>query len=201
VFANGAVTAAFARIFGEAASSGGMLGDSDASGNVRDPAVSRAASAAANEALGDSLTTTYGSLDAASAVWSDAVQPVADQFDTEIASKFFQVRGGYRFGRAYSDGIICSKSVQCAVSWRSGGDVRGSLVGYIHTHPSNRMGPFSGGDLYQAWSASDEGRSPFSAYVSLPNRQIWSWSSVDYMRSRAAYSSWDQANNLARRVR
>jgi RHS repeat-associated protein len=199
-FANGAVTAAFSYAFSSVARSV-MSNDTDATGvNVTDPRVGRAAGAAANEALGDALTTTHPTLDAAATAWSDAVQPVAGRFDTEIASKFFSVRGGFRIGRAYSDGVICSRSVQCGVSTSLAPDVRsGMLAGYIHTHPSNAG--FSGNDLAMAYRFYTQTGIHQSAYVSLPNRQVFAWSTESWASTRPGLGSWQDYAQFSRQVR
>lgn len=165
-----------------------------------DPKVGRLARDEANKALGNSLNTTYSSLDEASMVWDDAVRPVADKYNTEIGSKYFRVADGYRFGRAHSDGVICGSS-GCSVNIEIAPDVLGGvMVGYIHSHP--KASSFTGADLYYAHSVWTRSGVHQKAYVTLPGGQIRSWSTEDYVREAHKYPrDWDAYSAFERIVR
>lgn len=200
-YGNGADTEAGHAVVESPSSS--MSNNTDQSGvNVTDPHVGGAAMMAADKALGDDLDITYPSMDAAAIVWSDKVQPIASKFDTEISSKFFKVRGGYRIGATFSDGVICSRSAQCGVSTPLAPDIDifgAQLSGYIHTHPGNAN--FSGNDLFIAHSFFKQTGMHQMAYVSLPNGRIYSWSTTSWANTHPGFSDWQKYSQFARRVR
>ena len=176
-----------------------ILQGSNGSGrNTIRPGIGKEATEAANNALGDTLTTTYPSMDAASDVWADKVDPIAAQFDTEIGSKYFSAPGGYRIGSAYSSGVICSERDVCSINIRLAGDVSGGILsGYIHTHPDNSR--LSGSDLYVAYDFYKQIGMHQSAYVALPNSQIWTWSTRSWSENPGLsnWKSYDKYSRLA----
>jgi RHS repeat-associated protein len=199
-FVNGAVTSAMAFAFGKMAESRAQDRDGGTRRVIR-PEVGIQAAAAADEVLGGALSKVFGSMDEASVAWSDAVQPVADRFDTEIAAKFFKIsEGEFMIGRSTSDGVICSLSVGCSVNVRIAPSIGGmaTLSGYIHTHPGNTN--FSGADLYTAYRFYRDTGLHQSAYVSLMNRQVWTWSSQSWQNNPKS-GSWNDYGQFSRRVR
>jgi hypothetical protein len=184
---------------GSFSSQGASLFDGEG-GIFRDPEVGRLATDEANEALSDSFNVTYRTLNNASIAWSDAVRPVADKYNTEIGSKLFSVKGGYRFGRAHSDGVICG-SRGCSVNTNIAQDIRGGIrVGSIHTHPGTDS--FSGNDLYNAhdyWRRSGVHQ---TNYVTLHGGGIRSWSTEDYVREAHKYpQDWNAYRAFERVIR
>ena len=138
-----------------------------------DRALAVAAMNAANAALQKNgiLGKTDPDLDHLLGLWSDTVQPIAKKYDTELLSDIYAMMDGWQVGSAYSDGERCSTGMRCGVS-PFGGQVAGGFEwGYIHTHPNN-LCCFSPGDWQAArnmWLGNGFG----TAFVSLPNGQIW----------------------------
>ncbi len=189
-FANGAVTAAFGYAFGAMASDGlhdgsGLMERTDA-GEIKRIAAS--ATAEANQALGDLIGRRYETMDSAALAWSDAISPVSEKYNTEIASRFFKSGRGYAFGSATSDGLI--KSVDPAGSLLKGGLL---TTGYIHTHPTTAL--FSPNDLDYAVGMYKRANSGWfaggidqSAFVAVRGGAVYRWSVNEYISSGGA--SW-----------
>ena len=149
----------------------------------------------ANRALGNLIGKTYETLDEAAEIWAQRVRPVAAKYIAEIASRFFEVKGGYAFGSATSDGYIHE------VDPTFGGSVHGAFYtrGYIHTHPSNRS--FSENDLNWAHKMYLEaGGLHQSAYVVLESGRIDSWSTRSWATAPKA-GSWSDYMKYTRRVK
>lgn len=189
-FANGAVTGAFAFAVGSIASR--SLHDSSSLAERTDAAeIKRVAAAAtrdANAALGDLIGQRYETQNSAALAWSDKVSPIADKYNTEIASRFFKKGSGYAFGSAVSDGII--KSVDPGGSLLKGGLL---TAGYIHTHPTAAL--FSANDLDYAVGMYKRANSGWyaggvdqSAFVAVRGGSVYRWSVNEYISSGGA--SW-----------
>lgn len=144
--------------------------------NVVNPSVAAAAANEANEAL-KNVQQSSSNQDQLAKIWGAAVQPIAEKYDTEIASKFFLTSGGYRFGLAVSDGVLCSQSAICSVNIYNAPNVPGGvLTGYAHTHPNN-LG-LSGSDLYVAYNiwAVNALLNSVTVYATQPDGRIRRWS-------------------------
>jgi len=199
-FANGAALGAFAAALYEGiASTDTRLYDGDGSTEYIDSQVGESATRDANEALGDVLQTTYASEEDAAKAWSGKVRAIANKYDTEIASKNFGVKGGYRLGSAYSDGVICSRG-GCSVEPNLGGDVSGGVrVGVIHNHPGNDI--FSGRDLRTTAYDSRYFRVNQTAFVSLRNGEIWKWSAKSYFDLDNPLPRWEDYNRFSEKLK
>ena len=190
-FANGAVTAAFAQAFGEAASRSALHDSSGLSERTDAAEINRVATLAtteANEALGDLIGHPYGTLNEAAAAWRDSIISVANKYDTEIASRFFMVKGKFAFGAAVSDGL--RNTVDPSVSRLPGAFM---TAGYIHTHPSASL--FSPNDLNfavemykRANSGWFAGGADQSAFVASRGGGLYRWNVSEYISSGGA--SW-----------
>lgn len=190
-FANGASTDSFWL----AQDSTGKYADPSYYKEYTDYKVGVLAANAANVALRTVLATTYPSPGAAALAWSSAVRKVSDQYDTEIGSKLFKVDGGYRVGSATSDGVICSKG-GCSVNVQFGGEVDGGYqVGVVHTHPSNAL--FSDNDIRNTVLDATSFKRDQSAYVSLKNGEVWTWSAKSYNKSLPV---WGDYNKFSKKV-
>ena len=144
--------------------------------NMVNPSVAAAAMKEANAAL-KTVQQSATNQDQLAKIWGAAVQPVADKYDTEIASKFFLTSGGYRFGLAVSDGVICAQSAICSVNvYTAPGVPGGVLTGFAHTHPNN-LG-LSGSDLYVAYNLwrTNALLNPVAVYATQPDGRIRRWS-------------------------
>jgi hypothetical protein len=141
-FASGALSSAMSQAFGDWAAGNSAneaavarQGRSDGM-PVLDHAMGRQATSESNIALKEVLGKLYDSLDLAAEAWSDIIVPIAKKYNTEIASKFFERDEKFFFGRAHSDGVICTDT--CSVTVFSLPEPANSrIVGYIHTHPDN----------------------------------------------------------------
>lgn len=144
--------------------------------NVIISSVGEAAERDANKAL-EGVPNVSNSADTLVRGWASAVQPIADKYDTEIASKIFKVSGGkYKFGPAMSSGVICSISSLCSVNVWNAANIPGVLSGYTHAHPNN-FG-LSAGDLYTLIQMRKFNglMGAVSVYASQPDGHIRKWS-------------------------
>jgi hypothetical protein len=170
--------------------------------NYIDPAVGRSATSELNRLLRNVTSRGYQTIDDAVIAWASIARQVSDKFDTEVGVRLFMVKDRYWLSASTSDGIICSRSAQCAVNVLPlSAPMPGAVpVGYAHTHPDNEL--FSGGDLGTAYFLSQtEGRAQ-TAYVVLANSQIWSWS-TDIIRKhpQPGARTWAPYVEYSRRVR
>lgn len=172
--------------------------------NVRNPSLGKKVTEISNQAMRRTLATVFASADSAAKAWSSVIQPIANRYDVEVASKIYAVTGSVdgpvRLGAPTSDGTICGASYQCGVDVRRAGAAAGILCGYIHSHPRN-VG-FSYRDLYAAvFMRNHSGNmNEFVAYVTLPNGVIYRWSTSSLRESPQA--DWDgYARNTVTRVK
>lgn len=146
--------------------------------------VEKAATAAANKALGSVASKAYGTPGAAARAWAGRVRSVADRFDTEIASRLFYSKDGIVLGSTVSNGLRYSVNPDFSL----GPSPFSVTAGFVHTHPT--MALFSGNDLNYAlgqYRAANgwvrNGEFDQSAFVSLPDGRVVGWKVSSYMVS------------------
>ena len=151
------------------------------------------AESAANNSLQTYAGKSFATMDQASVAWSLKVQPITDSLQVEIGSKLFLVGTRFQFGPAVSDGAFATVNINDAPGVRDG-----VLYGYVHTHPIN-IG-FSPNDLWvvSRWRDTQGLLNPFTAYVSLPNGEVWKWSTEKMNVSPQA--TWQGYINQATKV-
>lgn len=156
--------------------------------NIRNPSLGEKVTDISGAAMQRALATVFPSADSAAKAWSAVIQPIANRYDVEVASKIYALAGTtggpVRLGSPTSDGVVCGISYQCGVDVRkSGAAAGGILCGYIHSHPRN-VG-FSNRDLYAAvyMRNNSANMDDFFAYVSLPSGVVYRWSTKSLRES------------------
>jgi hypothetical protein len=143
---------------------------SNPSTEAPDPALGQRAMDALNAELSrqEILGTIYPAFETALGAWSDAAQPIQQQYGAELDSKIYLTRDGWQIGPAYSSGS------HTTVPIIQDGGIPGSIYwGYIHTHPDNvgmGFGDKESGRLH--WEGGQRGG---FAYLARPNGQIDGW--------------------------
>jgi RHS repeat-associated protein len=170
------------------------------------PTIPRIGELAAEEAergMVDIRSRKYTSMDQLALDVADVLQPVTDKWHTEVGARIFKNGKYYEVGSIVSDGEICQRGASCGVNVALSvnlNKLNGSLesvVGWIHTHPTNDT--FSDNDLAFTWKEADVSSTGKSiGYVSMPQATVLSFDSSHVGRVPGA-SSWGTMSHTSRR--
>ncbi|WP_288496534.1 RHS repeat domain-containing protein [Stenotrophomonas muris] len=146
--------------------------------------VGKAATAAANSAIGSIRGKEFKTAGAAGRAWHERVRRIADRFDAEIASRMFYGKDGIVIGSATSDGLRNSVDPD----FSSGPSPYSITAGYVHSHPGTNL--FSRNDLNyvigqyrKANGWVHNGKFDQSVIVSLSNGRVVEWKASSYLES------------------
>lgn len=132
----------------------------------------------------------FPSRGAAARAWANVVHPIANKYNTEIASRMFlAARSQILLGSATSDGFIYSVNPD----FSEGPGSMGITAGFVHTHPTNSM--FSQNDMnyaiemYRIVNGSSHNTANIieqSAFVSLPGGRVVGWNASSFFETGGA---------------